>query len=479
MDDEQLLKAARQILARHPNPELRRLAGEVIAGHDRTEAARERVVRELDRVLDWQDTPEKELRRTYDEKLAKGPKLKTCPRCEVELETQRVSFEESVLRYGPIAGPFLQTCPQCRRIFCGCCGLEIGNEVLGPVPQSRPFAQPPPQPGRPQASYWEALERQAALYRFWSTPDAGDHLKRITIDTPADPERYLGRTVSTLVHAEPFFWTSLICDMVSAAAQSIPPHWTWAPQVWPVTHGFFWLEKPLPAPPGLPSTPIRPDVKDPDDVLPLSEILVRAISWAPVIIRPETKESYIPAPEHVTPADVLPPSRWTVIFWATDPLATKDNPPVPLSPVLIPANTRLDAQGGGFGEGEELSEGVMLQFQARLCQFASMLAFIDQRILIRSKLAAPRASRRRIGREVKKELLRDVNVVKLRRHASRKGEGSSRPVDWSCQWLVGSHWRDQWYPSEHVHRPKWIMPYMKGPEDKPVKGVGRLFAVVR
>jgi len=29
-------------------------------------------------------------------------------------------------------------------------------------------------------------------------------------------------------------------------------------------------------------------------------------------------------------------------------------------------------------------------------------------------------------------------------------------------------WRNQWYPSLSQHRQKWISPYVKGPEDKPL-----------
>lgn len=337
---------------------------------------------------------------------------------------------------------------------------------------------PPPPSGRSKASYWEAMEKQVGLYQFWTRSDAVDRLKRVVIGSTPEAGRYLEGAAATLVYAEPFFWTSLICDMVSAAAESIPDHWTWTPRVWPVTHGFFWLEQPLPAPPAIPSVPIAPDIEDPDDVRNLAELVIRAISWAPLIIEPETGRNYIPEPGEVTPEDIRPPSCWTVVFWMGDPLATADNVPVPFGDVFILADTTLKASAKPFGEAD-VPEEALLQAQARVRQFACMLAFIDQRILIRSKLAAPRASRRRIARELGAELLRDVNVIKLRRYAARKGEGSSGPIDWSCRWLVTGHWRDQWYESEHIHRPKWIMPYMKGPEDKPVRGVDRLFAVVR
>ncbi|GAI71048.1 unnamed protein product [marine sediment metagenome] len=64
------------------------------------------------------------------------------------------------------------------------------------------------------------------------------------------------------------------------------------------------------------------------------------------------------------------------------------------------------------------------------------------------------------------------------RKAVYKG-GGHRDVEWACQWIVGGHWRNQWYPSKHEYRPKYIASYIKGPEDKPLRNPGRLFAVVR
>lgn len=40
--------------------------------------------------------------------------------------------------------------------------------------------------------------------------------------------------------------------------------------------------------------------------------------------------------------------------------------------------------------------------------------------------------------------------------------------DWSHRWLVSGHWRNQWYPSEGVHRPIWIDAFVKGPSDAPL-----------
>jgi len=108
---------------------------------------------------------------------------------------------------------------------------------------------------------------------------------------------------------------------------------------------------------------------------------------------------------------------------------------------------------------------------------ASFLLFINQRLIGSSRERPSRAARRRAlqtGRP-----LPEINVVILRKR-TYAGTGAHRDVEWACQWIVRGHWRQQWMPASQQHQPRWIAPYWKGPEDKPVKSPERtLFAVVR
>jgi hypothetical protein len=73
-----------------------------------------------------------------------------------------------------------------------------------------------------------------------------------------------------------------------------------------------------------------------------------------------------------------------------------------------------------------------------------------------------------------------VQVVTLRRERrSTAEEGDVSEVDWTHQWIVDGHWRDQWYPSLEAHRPIWIAPYVKGPEDKPLVVKDKVYRFVR
>lgn len=75
----------------------------------------------------------------------------------------------------------------------------------------------------------------------------------------------------------------------------------------------------------------------------------------------------------------------------------------------------------------------------------------------------------------------EVNVVVLRRsEAGPRSECGGKSVEWACKWLVRGHWRQQFYPSTSEHRPLWIEPYVKGPDDKPLRMPGQtVYAVNR
>src|SRR5262252_772200 len=99
---------------------------------------------------------------------------------------------------------------------------------------------------------------------------------------------------------------------------------------------------------------------------------------------------------------------------------------------------------------------------------AAFLLFIQQRILTASQQSLDRHARHRVEKEDwQHEPL--VRVVELRRREPVATEHGERDVDWSCQWIVRGHWRQQFYPSKHLNQPIWITPYVKGPEDKPLK----------
>lgn len=110
---------------------------------------------------------------------------------------------------------------------------------------------------------------------------------------------------------------------------------------------------------------------------------------------------------------------------------------------------------------------------------AGIIHFIAQKVVVLNPRRLDRAAQRRMP-EWKDIPILDV-VLLRRKHYPAREEGSEEhePVDWACRWVVSGHWRQQFYPSEGRHKPKFIPPYVKGPDSKPVRNASKLFAVVR
>lgn len=107
--------------------------------------------------------------------------------------------------------------------------------------------------------------------------------------------------------------------------------------------------------------------------------------------------------------------------------------------------------------------------------FQALLRLMAQEVLATTRIASSQ-SRKRSRRAGRQE---SVLVVRLpRRAGSSNGHGHGGTVEWSKQWWVNGHWRNQWYPRLETHRQRWIHGYVKGPGDKPFEPhVERAFAV--
>jgi hypothetical protein len=129
------------------------------------------------------------------------------------------------------------------------------------------------------------------------------------------------------------------------------------------------------------------------------------------------------------------------------------------------------------GPKEDLVAGYNAKTMSWL--FAATL-FMKQKILSVHESRAPREYRRKVEHGKASPPPSDIGVVLLRERAHAKTDGEGDPVEWSCRWLVTGHWRQQWYAKEQIHIPIWILPYVKGPEDKPLKPESeRIFHVKR
>lgn len=109
-------------------------------------------------------------------------------------------------------------------------------------------------------------------------------------------------------------------------------------------------------------------------------------------------------------------------------------------------------------------------------------ALTRQRIALPSRRRVDRPTRRRAERATF-QLPEDgaISVVDLRRPDRKPvaDAAEERMVEWSHRWIVSGHWRNQWYPSEEMHRPKFIEAYEKGPESAPLILKDRVYRVIR
>lgn len=103
----------------------------------------------------------------------------------------------------------------------------------------------------------------------------------------------------------------------------------------------------------------------------------------------------------------------------------------------------------------------------------SAFLLMDQPLTRTTDVQPDRASRKRLRRDGQEP--GSVRVIELRRseRASSEGDGSR---EYHHSWIVRGHWRQQWYPKREVHRPVWIAPHIKGPEDAPLIGGEKVYA---
>lgn len=114
--------------------------------------------------------------------------------------------------------------------------------------------------------------------------------------------------------------------------------------------------------------------------------------------------------------------------------------------------------------------------------FLAALLFLRQKILVTAPASVPDQDAFRLRQRLRQPPSDRARIVYLRRrvYAESTCLGAEAQRHYSCQWLVSGHWRQQPYPSEGAVRPKWILPYVKGPSDKPLKAPTKtVYAVVR
>jgi len=254
-----------------------------------------------------------------------------------------------------------------------------------------------------------------------------------------------------LLNGDCFYWSREMSDLVCVASQSLPDSWFLMKQHIPAISGFFWFATELPN----------------------EYSCVRAFGWTVLTFEGDVTRVHLPR-QDISMPDF---NAIALITFTHNPEFPK---PLPCRSLIDVGQTlsewRLKQSDYIVSINADPSEFTLEYLNIRL--FATMLSFIQQRILVTSRHTTSRATRRRAN-AAKRQAEAEVSIVKLRREVHHAHKGKGVPVEWNCQWIVSGHWRDQWYPSMRTHQPVWIRPYVKGPEDKPLRNSSKLFAVVR
>jgi hypothetical protein len=249
-----------------------------------------------------------------------------------------------------------------------------------------------------------------------------------------------------LCGGEKFFITPAIGGLIDEAAQKIGDRFELKPELFPAIGGFCWLAEPNRR---------------------IARIGgVYGVSWLGTVCTGSGDPDRIVEMDITDATDVLF-HFWVLLNEAKQFLVVPGSfYKVPLSEVVT--QDKVEANSGSSGTSFP-----------KLQWYAAFLHFINQRILELHPEPIPRASSKRLQLPDTPSARR-VNVVQLRRTVyAGDSNGTHRPVDWTCRWMVRGHWRHRYYAKGRTHKLLWINPHVKGPSDKPLRASTRLFSVMK
>lgn len=87
-------------------------------------------------------------------------------------------------------------------------------------------------------------------------------------------------------------------------------------------------------------------------------------------------------------------------------------------------------------------------------------------------------NKKQLKRLKKENIPSEVVVVDIRhRYQPSSTPSTSKKIEWSRRWLVSGHWA--WRATKEGRVRRWIMPYIKGPDDKPFIATKRVIALLK
>lgn len=290
--------------------------------------------------------------------------------------------------------------------------------------------------------YSEALEQQVALLRYL---ESGEGRRKelsdddIVFNSPeADRRVCADATLDMLRDAVPFYWSPSICKIIESSAQGMPD-WVLSEDSLIVPCGFFWFAQPL--------------------HLPHGEFPARNLTGFSWWYGRDTSSVFFRT--YLEDTDRMAGTPASAGVWK-----------------LGQSHVTLSR----MADQHVSNDLVKARMQCPLAFMAASLAFIQQRILVTPQHRAERHAVKRLERDgwTHEPLIR---VVELRRKANQHQKSDDpATVAWSHQWVVSGHWHNYWVGpvDKQILQPRWLMPYVKGPEDRPLKPPrAKVFAVIR
>lgn len=301
---------------------------------------------------------------------------------------------------------------------------------------------------------YDVLSRQLDAIRYW--PTQGHLLNKVWHEEGEAGARHTWSLLDSLRSAPPAFCSREIVRLISQQSWDMPD-WTLTPESLTLPSAFCWLEEPMSDASG------RPHVFPNRDG---GGILLRAVLWrSPVITLSDRREG-----------------AFLILFYDD---AGKGNS----LPGVTGRTAPLLMQAWYFGEStaernarSNRNNPEAIDHADDEARFIACLwEFLRSKILVERPEPLPRAFRRRAtgSLEAVPEFVRSI-ALRAKEYHYRERQDDQEERDWACRWLVRGHWRQQWYPSLQRHQPIFVRPYVKGPEDKPIRMPATpVFAVVR
>ncbi|MGH3582674.1 MAG: hypothetical protein ACRDUB_13890 [Mycobacterium sp.] len=277
------------------------------------------------------------------------------------------------------------------------------------------------------------VEHQSSALREPADPAGGGSRRRQRMQANlAESLAQLSAESQAIRRAELFFVSRDMVDVALDAADSLPE---WTPAIAaPCPTGVLCWAKPAGV---VPWNALSPD--DP------AEVTWDALWWWS---RPDGVLQLQPLSRLAKNPELLAPYQVTSPLWATNPTLT-------VQP-LVPRTAEAD----GAADASPLISVVG----------AAWLLMGQPTVAATRALEAP--PRHRDDGAAIEPNSDQVSIIELRRPMSppREGEGSGADRQYHHRWWVGGHWRQQACGPNHAdRRPKWIAPYVKGPEGAPLK----------